>query len=90
MEGLHHGNDNKFISRINFSQNKQDMLNLKHEGDNATEISLRTSTLQESTVMEIPVGNSSIMSLSPELRFGKSKGSKWRNASQPRGTALSN
>lgn len=65
------------------------MLNLKHEGDDATEISLRTSTLQESTVMEIPVGNSSIMSLSPELRFGKCKESKWRHASQPRGSDLS-
>ena len=40
--------------------------------------------------MEIPVDIASIVSLSPELTFGKRKESKGRHASQPRGTVLSN
>ena len=43
METLKTEVKNKFVSRIDFNKNRQDMLNLQHMGDNDTEFSMMSS-----------------------------------------------
>ena len=54
---------NKFIQRIDFNKNRQDMLNLQNMGDNDTEFSMMTSEIQRSSVMQMTGLNS------PELKL---------------------
>ena len=49
---------NKFMQRIDFNKNRQDMLNLQNMGDNDTEFSMMTSEIQRSSVMQMTGLNS--------------------------------
>ena len=56
---------NKFMQRIDFNKNRQDMLNLQNMGDNDTEFSMMTSEIQRSSVMQMTGLNS------PELKLNQ-------------------